>query len=119
MLNNVVLIGRLTADPELRYTPNGNAVSNFSLAVNRYKDNEADFFDIACWQKTAEAVAENLEKGRLVAVSGELRQERWVADDGQNRSKVKVNAQQVKFLDWGDEKKKADKAEITDDDAPF
>lgn len=99
-LNSVVLIGRLTRDPELKYTPNGTAVCNMSIAVNRTfsKEDEADFFDVTCWKKTAEATAQHMKKGRQIAVQGELRQDRWTTDDGKNRSKVKVNAQQVRFL---------------------
>jgi single-strand DNA-binding protein len=104
MLNVVVLIGRLTADPEARYTVNGVAVTNFRLAVdrpftNREGERETDFFDVVCWRKLAETVANNLRKGRLVAVQGRMQLDRW-QQDGQNRSKVVVVADQVRFLDW-------------------
>ncbi len=104
MLNTVVLIGRLTADPKLRYTPGGHAVANFSLAVERpYKnqagEKEVDFFDIVVWRKLAETCDNHLGKGRLVAISGSLQQDRWETDEGK-RSRVKVNADNVRFLDW-------------------
>ncbi len=104
MLNVVVLIGRLTRDPEARYTVSGVAVTNIGLAVerpftNREGERETDFFDVVCWRKLAETVANNLRKGRLVAVQGRMQQDRW-QQDGQNRSKVVVVADQVRFLDW-------------------
>ena len=115
MLNNVVLIGRLTADPDLKYTQAGNAVANFSLAVDRGFRNqdgetETDFLDIVAWRKLAETVGDNLGKGRLVAVQGRMQQDRWEDNEGNNRSKVKVVANNVRFLDWPDD---------DDFDAPF
>ncbi len=104
MLNVVVLIGRLTADPEARYTVSGVAVTNIRLAVdrsftNREGERETDFFDVVCWRGLAETVANNLRKGRLVGVHGRLQLDRW-QQDGQNRSKVVVVANDVRFLDW-------------------
>ena len=78
MLNTIVLIGRLTRDPELRYTSSGTAVVNFGIAVDRgFKSNQpdgqtADFFNVVCWSRLAETVAEYMTKGRLVAVQGRL-----------------------------------------------
>ena len=73
MLNRVILIGRLTRDPELRYTPNGAAVVSFTMAVERrFNRNEADFIPIVAWNKLAENCANYLGKGRLVAVEGRL-----------------------------------------------
>jgi len=105
-MNSVALVGRLTRDVDMRYTKNGNAVANFSLAVDRQysRDDEADFVDITVWRKLAENCSKHIGKGRLVAVSGRLQQDRWENDQGQNRSKVKVVADTVQFLDWpGDE----------------
>jgi len=102
-VNHVVLIGRLTRDAELRYTPNGQAVSKFSIAVNRRKrngddlDNEANFFDIVVWGKQAESIHPYLLKSKQVCVDGELRQDRW-QQEGQNRSKVEVVANYVQLL---------------------
>ena len=109
-MNVVVLTGRLTADPELRYTQGGNSVSNFRLAVdrpftNREGDRETDFLDIVCWRKLAETVASNLTKGRLVAVKGMVQVRNWETTEGEKRRTVEVVADQVDFLDWpGDER---------------
>ena len=103
MLNTVVLIGRLTRDPELRYTSQGTAVTNFGIAVDRgYKtqgdQQTADFFNIVCWNRLAEIVAQYMVKGRLVAVQGRL-QSRTVDRDGQRRTYVEVVASTVRFLE--------------------
>ena len=126
MLNKIVLIGRLTKDPDLRYTPNGTAVCNFSLAVERNFKNQdgerdVDFVNIVVWRKQAENCANYLAKGRLVAVEGSLRQNRWEDEDGNKRSKLEVNANEVQFLDWGDKDKKEDNQEDNQDDidVPF
>ncbi len=102
-INHVVLVGRLTRNAELKYTNNGQAVSKFSIAVNsrRKKDDqwvdEAHFFDITYWGKAAEAVQPYLLKGKQVGVEGSLRQDRW-EQDGQPRSKVVINANNVMLL---------------------
>ncbi|MDR0562540.1 MAG: single-stranded DNA-binding protein [Spirochaetaceae bacterium] len=105
-LNHVVLIGRLTRDAELKYTANGQAVCKFSIAVNRRRKNgdqwedEANFFDIVVWGRQGEAVIQYLVKGKLIGVDGELRQDRWV-QDGQNRSKIEVVANNLQLLGGG------------------
>jgi single-strand DNA-binding protein len=102
-INMVVIVGRLTRDAELRYTNSGTAVCRFSLAVNRRKrsgdswEDEASFFDIALWGKQGEAINSYLEKGKQVAVHGELRQNRW-EQDGQKRSRVEIVANNVQLL---------------------
>lgn len=106
MLNSVVLIGRLTRDPELRYTGNGNAVANFTIAVDRPYSNasgekETDFIPIVTWNKTAENCANYLEKGRLVAVEGRIQINSWEDDNGERRSRPEVIADTVTFLEWG------------------
>lgn len=106
-MNKVLLIGRLTRDPELRFTSGtGNAVATFSLAVDRNYvsqngQREADFVNIVCWRKLAEHVANNLSKGRLVAVSGSIQTRKYQAQDGSNRYVTEIVADEVKFLDWG------------------
>lgn len=106
-MNKVLLIGRLTRDPELRFTSGtGNAVATFSLAVDRNYvsqngQREADFINIVCWRKLAEHVANNLSKGRLVAVSGSIQTRKYQAQDGSNRYVTEIVADEVKFLDWG------------------
>lgn len=101
-INVVVLVGRLTRDSELKYTKSGMPVSRFSLAVNRSKKqgeewvDEVSFFDIDFWGKGAEAVNRYLIKGQQVGVEGELRQDRW-EQDGQQRSKIIINAANVRL----------------------
>jgi single-strand DNA-binding protein len=100
-INQVILMGRLTRDPETRTTPSGKTVTTFSLAVDRLgADDQADFFDITAWEKTGELVQQYLSKGRRVLIQGRLRQDSW--DDketGKKRSKVEVTASDVTFLD--------------------
>ncbi len=106
MLNRVILIGRLTADPELRYTQSGTAVANFRIAVDRPFTNqsgerETDFIPIVVWDKQAETCANYLNKGRLVAVDGRMQVRSYDAQDGSRRWVTEVVAQDVRFLDWG------------------
>jgi single-strand DNA-binding protein len=101
--NTVELIGNITRDPELRFTPSGAAVANFGLAVNRRWRNQqtneweeqVSFFDIVCWRELAENVAESLTKGSRVMVSGRLDQRSWETDQGEKRSKVEVVADEI------------------------
>lgn len=103
MFNKVILIGNLTKDPELRYTPQGTAVASFRIAVNsRYKQSdelksETLFIDIVVFGKQAESCSQYLSKGRPVLVEGRLQERRWESD-GQQRSKVEVVASSVRFL---------------------
>jgi single-strand DNA-binding protein len=104
-LNQVFLMGNLTRDPELRQTPNGQTVTNFSLALNRaYKDKNdewqevTDYVDIVCWGQLAERVAQYMSKGRRCLVQGRLQSRSW-EQEGQKRSKVEVQANDVTFLD--------------------
>ena len=105
-INHVVLVGRLTRNAELKYTNSGAAVSKFSLAINqrRKKDeqwvDEAHFFDIVLWGKSAESLNQYLVKGKQVGVEGQLRQNRW-EQDGQARSKVEIFATNVMLLGGG------------------
>lgn len=103
-MNVVVLIGRLVADPELKYTPSGIAVCSFRIAVDRRtrsetNEQQTDFIDIVAWRQQAELVANYLGKGRLVGVHGRLQIRSWVQADGQRRSKAEVVADQIQFLD--------------------
>jgi single-strand DNA-binding protein len=105
-INHVVLVGRLTRNAELKYTNNGGAVSKFSIAINqrRKKDDqwvdEAHFFDIVLWGKTAESLNQYLVKGKQVGIEGQLRQNRW-EQEGQARSKVEIFATNVMLLGGG------------------
>lgn len=105
MLNRIVLIGRLTRDPELRYTSNGTPVCNFTLAVernytNRDGDRDVDFINIVTWRGLAENCARHLGKGRLVGVDGSLQIRK---SENNNRTYInpEVNADNVRFLDFG------------------
>ncbi len=104
MLNRIILIGRLTRDPELRYVPSGHPVASFSLAVdrpfaNQQGERETDFIDIVAWRKLAEQVSQHLSKGRLVAVEGRLQVRSYETQDGQKRKVAEVVADAVRFLD--------------------
>lgn len=104
MLNRVILIGRLTRDPELRYTPSGVAVTTFTLAVDRPFTNqngerETDFIKIVCWRRVAETVAQYMSKGRLVAVDGRMQVRTYDAQDGSRRWITEVVAETVRFLE--------------------
>jgi single-strand DNA-binding protein len=104
--NSVVIVGRLTRDPELRYVPSGAPVCSFSVATSRrytkqdgQKEEETVFLDVDVWRRMAEICAQFLKKGREVLVMGSLRQSRWVdAKTQQPRSRLRVVAQQVQFL---------------------
>ena len=105
-VNKVMLLGNLTRDPELRYTPQGAAVCEFSLALNRSYTNkqtgqrveEVSYIDCVAWGRTAEISAEYLKKGRQVFVEGRLTQDRWESQEGKKMSKVKVTCEQVTFV---------------------
>lgn len=125
MINSVVLVGNLGRDPETRYTPSGTAVTNFSMAVNEVRGSEekteyTHWFRVVCFGKLAEVVAEYLAKGRQVAVQGSLRENRWKAEDGTNRSRVEIMARSVQFLGARPEaeKEKPDTGTLRDD-PPF
>ena len=102
-INSVVIVGRLTREAELKYTNSGTAVSKFSIAVNRKKrsgdswEDEASFFDCTLFGKIAEALNQYLNKGKQVAIDGELRQSRW-EQDGQSRSKVEIIVNNIQLL---------------------
>lgn len=107
-MNNVVLIGNLTKDPELRFIPNsGTAVTRFSIAVRREFKKEgqpdADFFNIVVWGKQAESCANYLKKGRKVAIKGSLRNNNYEDKNGVKHYNVEVNADRVEFIDWGND----------------
>lgn len=103
MSSNVTLVGNLTRDPELRYTPNGSSVVTFGLAVNRRWQNrdsqqweeQVSFFDVTCWRDLAENVASTVQKGTRVLVTGRLEQRSWETQNGEKRSRVEVVADEV------------------------
>lgn len=101
--NTVTLVGNVTRDPELRFTPSGQAVATFGLAVNRRWQNrstqeweeQTSFFDVKCWAQMAENVSESLSRGSRVLVSGRLEQRSWENEQGDKRSKVEVVADEI------------------------
>ncbi len=112
MLNKVVLIGRLTKEPDLRYTASGIPVTRFTLAVNRNYANqqgerEADFIPITVWRGLAENCAKYLAKGRLVAVSGRIQTGSY-DKDGQRVYTTDVVADEVTFLEWGNKQEQGE-----------
>jgi single-strand DNA-binding protein len=101
--NQVVIVGNLTRDPELRYTPNGAALVKFGVAVSRrvrdesgqWKDADTSFFDVTAWRTLAENVAESLTQGTRVVVVGRLRTNTWETAEGDKRSKVEIEAEEI------------------------
>jgi len=145
-MNNVVLIGRLARDPELRFVPgSGMAVANFTLAIDkgltREKKQEfeaqgkptADFIRIVVWGKQAENCSQYLAKGKLVAIQGSIQTSSYKASSGEMRYTTEVLTNRVEFLEWGDKKPSGDKDDFSfgaesfedfqsiedDDDVPF
>lgn len=105
-LNNVMLIGRLTKDPESKYLPSGMAVVEFSIANNYYmsnkSSNEVNYFDVVAYGKIAETVSKYLTKGKQIAITGTLRQERWQdKDTNATKSRVRIIMQSMQMLGSG------------------
>ena len=100
-INQVILLGRLTRDPEQRTTASGKNVVSFSIAVDRQsEDDQADFFNITAWDKLGDLVMQYLSKGRRVLIQGRLRQDSWEdKDTGKRQSRIEVTASDVTFLD--------------------
>src|SRR5690606_11433204 len=118
-MNTVALIGRLGGDPQLRYTPNGTAVANASLAVPRRGNREeTDWFDLTFWGKTAELAANHLTKGRQVGNSGRLQQERC-EKDGEKRSRVVVVVEEITFVGPRPDSVGGESGEYNPGDVPF
>ena len=104
MLNNVVLMGRLTSDPELKHTPENIPVTNFTLAVDRNyvksgTQRQADFINIVAWRNTAEFTCRYFQKGQLVAVQGSIQTRNYTDKEGNNRKSVEVVAENVFFAE--------------------
>ncbi len=101
--NSIVLVGNITRDPELRFTPSGQPTASFGLAVNRRWQNRqtqeweeaTSFFDIVCWRELAENASESLRRGARIIVTGRLEQRSWETSDGDKRSKVEVVADEL------------------------
>ncbi len=101
--NSIVLVGNITRDPELRFTPTGQATASFGLAVNRRWQNRqtqeweeaTSFFDVVCWREMAENVSESLVRGTRVVVTGRLEQRSWETPEGDRRSRIEIIADEV------------------------
>ena len=138
MINRVVLVGRLTKDPDLRYTPNGVPVASFTLAVNRtfskqQGEREADFINCVVWRKPAENVANYLKKGSLAGVDGRIQTRNYEGQDGRRVYVTEVVAESVHFLEPKNENKQkyqssknedpfinnSQPIDISDNDLPF
>lgn len=99
-VNLIVLVGNLTDDPELKWTDTREAITKFGLAVNEGRDKQPTYFNITCWEKLAETVAEYARKGRAVYVQGQMKRDTWVdRDSEQKRERWYVQARVVQFLD--------------------
>jgi len=124
-MNKVILMGRLTADPELKITQSNIPVASFTIAVNR-KDS-ADFINCVAWRGTAELICKHFNKGKMIAIVGSLQSRTWQDNDGKNRKAVEVVVSEVHFC--GDWKKQGDSAQpdmefedlddVEDDELPF
>jgi len=132
VLNSVVLIGRLTADPSLRYTPAGIAVATFTLAVDRNFKNaqgekETDFIPIVVWRKQAENCANHIGKGSLIAIEGRIQVRTYETNDGQRRWATEIIAENVRFLDFKKDKQEnsesssfgGEEVSFSDENIPF
>ncbi|WP_337475386.1 single-stranded DNA-binding protein [Mitsuokella jalaludinii] len=122
-MNHVVLIGRLTKDPEVRYTQSGTPVGTFTLAVDRRvqkdKPKEADFIPCVVWNKTAEVVGNWCKKGKQVGVEGRMQVRSYDAKDGSKRYVMEVIVSNLELLGKGDGASHQGGGQLTDEDIPF
>ena len=119
-INKVELLGRVGTDPEMKYTPNGTAVTNLRLATDRYRrdgEDATDWHTVIVWGKTAEVVNNYVQKGQRVYIAGRLVQNTWEGDDGQRRHRTEVHTQEVVFLDSNGNGNGA--GDYGDEDSPF
>ena len=125
-LNKITLIGNVGSDPEMRYTPNGKAVTSFRMATNyRYngpdgeRKEETEWFRVNVWGKQAESCNQFLSKGKRVYVEGRLRSRNWEGQDGQMRTSLEVSANRVIFLDRTAAASLPEEGEVEPEDLPF
>jgi single-strand DNA-binding protein len=125
-LNKITLIGNVGSDPEMRYTPNGKAVTSFRMATNyRYtgpdgeRREETEWFRVSVWGKQAESCNQFLSKGRRVYVEGRLHSRNWEGQDGQMRTSLEVSANRVIFLDRAAPASLPEEGELEPEDLPF
>ena len=120
-INKVELLGRVGTDPEMKYTPNGAAVTNLRLATDRYRrdgEDATDWHTVIVWGKTAEAVNNYVQKGQRIYVAGRLVQNTWEGEDGQRRHRTEVHTQEVVFLDSSNGNGNGG-SDFGDEDSPF
>lgn len=122
-MNRSILVGRLTKDPELKYTPSGVAVCTFTLAVDRTFTNgngerEADFIPIVTWRQLAETCANYIRKGKLVAVEGKVKVRKWDSDNG-TRYITEIIADNVRFLESNRQHNQTNQDPFQDDGKPI
>jgi single-strand DNA-binding protein len=122
MLNTVAIIGRLGADPEIRYTPSGVPIANFRIAVNEFwtgqngeKQERTHWFSCIAWKNLAEVAEKYLSKGSQIGISGSLRQKTWQTDAGETRSMVEIVVRNLTMLD----RRKEETPAVADEDIPF
>lgn len=133
-LNKMLVIGNLGTDPEMRYSPNGNPVTSFSIAANRTyttqdgeRRRETEWFTVVAWNQLAEQCNQYLSKGRRAYVEGRLQSRQWQGNDGQTRFRNEITADRVLFLDRAEDQRSAEPEErvlmrdgaLTPDDLPF
>ena len=125
-LNKIMLIGNVGSDPEMRYTPNGKAVTSFRMATNfRYsgpdgeRREETEWFRVSVWGRQAESCNQFLSKGRRVYVEGRLRSRNWEGQDGQMRTSLEVSANRVIFLERAAPVSLPEEGELEPEDLPF
>jgi single-strand DNA-binding protein len=125
-LNKIMLIGNVGSDPEMRYTPNGKAVTSFRMATNyRYagsdgeRREETEWFRVSVWGRQAESCNQFLSKGKRVYVEGRLRSRSWEGQDGQMRTSLEVSANRVIFLDRVAPVSLPEEGELEPEDLPF
>ena len=128
MINNVVLMGRLTADAVLRTTTSGTSVASFTVAVDRnYKEKQTDFINIVAWKNTAEFVSKHFHKGDMIAIAGSIQTRNYEDKNGNKRTATEVIANNVSFCGGKTERKEEPKIDIDpfeilpddDEDLPF
>ena len=119
-INKVELLGRVGTEPEMTYTPGGTAITKLRLATDRRRQDgqvEADWHDVVCWSKTAEAVNDYVVKGNRIYVAGRLVQNSWQNEDGDRRHRTEVHATEVVFLDSNSNGNGA--SDAAGEDSPF
>ena len=121
-INRVELLGRVGTEPEMRYTPNGTAVTQLRLATDRPRQNgetETDWHTVTVWNKLAEAVNQYVQKGQRLYVAGRLAQNSYEAKDGTRRYATEIYAAEVVFLDGGNGSSNHEASEFDEDNSPF